>query len=292
MKSQEMTGQLETRRARKHSRRRVFAVAANRPLGSRAKEITLIVMLSAGLSIASSDEALSNSSPSNLPAQHRIAASPKPAPRQAAAVRNTAAASSAFRKESKMNPRTFIDRWQSEIDGASKRVNIPSDWIRAVMMEESAGRTMMAENTPITSSMGAMGLMQVMPDTWREMQQIYKLGNDPYAPHDNILAGAALLRTLYWEYGYPGLFAAYNDGPGMIEAHRRLKQMLPPETAAYVLDIASILRTGARNAPWAPAKLNGSRASQQSQIASASDKIQMLPTQDYPNDDDDYYQEK
>jgi membrane-bound lytic murein transglycosylase B len=142
--------------------------------------------------------------------------------------------------------------------------------------------------------MGAMGLMQVMPDTWREMQQIYNLGSDPYAPHDNILAGAAVLRTLYWEYGYPGMFAAYNDGPGMIEAHRRLKQMLPSQTAAYVLDIASILRTGARNASRSAANLNGSRSSPQSQVASANNSTQPIPAQDssVEDDDDDYYQEK
>ena len=155
---------------------------------------------------------------------------------------------SMFAIETAMNATELIRRWKPLIDEASKRTKLPNDWIRAVLMEESGGRTMMAENTPIKSSMGATGLMQLMPATWRDMKIIYKLGPDPNDPRDNILAGAAYLQTLYWEYGYPGMFAAYNDGPGMIEAHRRLEETLPKETGKYVLDIASILRTGARGA--------------------------------------------
>jgi soluble lytic murein transglycosylase-like protein len=197
-----------------------------------------------------------------------------------------------FAQESAMGPRNLIDRWKAPINDASKRVGIPADWIRAIIMEESGGRTMMAENTPITSSMGAMGLMQVMPDTWREMQHIYNLGNDPYEPHDNIMAGAALLRTLYWEYGYPGMFAAYNDGPGMIEAHRRLKQLLPPETAAYVLDIASILRTGTRDAAREAASYAAMHRSNSTEPADVGNSIQPGLPQAYPeDDDDDYYNE-
>ena len=38
-----------------------------------------------------------------------------------------------------------------------------------------------------------MGLMQIMPATWAELRERYDLGNDPYDPHDNILAGTAYL---------------------------------------------------------------------------------------------------
>jgi soluble lytic murein transglycosylase-like protein len=172
----------------------------------------------------------------------------RPAPAKPAAKRAAAKApQSMFAKEAGMSPKQLITRWDAFVKDAAKRTNIPADWIRAVMMQESGGRTMLTENTPIVSSMGAMGLMQLMPQTWAEIQHIYKLGNDPHDPHDNIMAGAAYLHVLYWEYGYPGLFAAYNDGPGMIEAHRKLKEMLPVETGQYVLDIAAILRTGSRS---------------------------------------------
>ncbi len=89
-------------------------------------------------------------------------------------------------------------------------------------------------------------LMQVMPASWQTMQGTYALGNDPYDPRSNILAGTAVLHALYVQYGYPGLFAAYNDGPGMVDARRQAGQRLPDETIAYVLEFAHILRTGHR----------------------------------------------
>ena len=147
-----------------------------------------------------------------------------------------------------MRNAALMDRWNPLIKTASRRFGVPEIWIRAVMMIESGGRTMLGEHAPITSSAGAMGLMQVMPKTWSEMRRQYGLGNDPYNPHDNIFAGTAYLELLYRQYGYPGLFAAYNDGPDMLEAHRRLRQFLPAETTAYVLGVASILSTGVRQA--------------------------------------------
>ena len=180
-------------------------------------------------------------------ALQRIVLRAKPAaPRVAAAAPVRVATPSAFAEESAMSYGALMDRWQPEIRAASRRFAVPELWIHAVMMIESGGRTMMAPNTPIQSSAGAMGLMQIMPQTWQRMRRQYRLGNDPNAPRDNIMAGTAYLRELYDIYGYPGLFAAYNDGAGMLEAHRRMRQMMPAETTAYVWNIASILSTGAR----------------------------------------------
>jgi hypothetical protein len=66
------------------------------------------------------------------------------------------------------------------------------------------------------------------------MRQQYRLGANPYDPHDNIIAGAAYLRFLRGKYPYPTLFAAYNDGPGNLEARLRGGGLLPPETQNYV----------------------------------------------------------
>lgn len=194
-------------------------------------------------------------------------------------------AQSPFAKEAAMSPQQLIERWKPFIDQASKRVGLPAIWIEAIMIEESGGRTMLAENTPITSSVGAMGLMQLMPETWREMRQIYNLGNDPYDPHDNIMAGAAYLRALYWEYGYPGLFAAYNDGPQMIEAHRKLNQMLPAETSKYIVDIAAILQTAAQRGGTGKAHTTPQMAT----TVAPPDAPPALATAQYPQDNDDDY---
>jgi soluble lytic murein transglycosylase-like protein len=59
------------------------------------------------------------------------------------------------------------------------------------MAVESAGQTML-DCRPITSPAGAMGLMQVIPDTYAEMRLRHGLGGDPYDPRDNILRALAI----------------------------------------------------------------------------------------------------
>lgn len=79
-----------------------------------------------------------------------------------------------------------------------------------------------------------MGLMQVMPETYAELSAQEGLGNDPYAPRDNVLAGAAYLREMYERFGYPGLFAAYNAGPDQFSAYLHDGAPLPDKTWHYL----------------------------------------------------------
>lgn len=113
------------------------------------------------------------------------------------------------------------------IEEAARRFGIPAVWIRAVMRAESAG------DVRAISSAGAMGLMQIMPDTWAELRVRHRLGRDPFDPRDNILAGAAYLREMYDRYGSQGFLAAYNAGPGRYEEYLAGRP-LPAETRAYV----------------------------------------------------------
>jgi hypothetical protein len=156
-------------------------------------------------------------------------------------LRDTPAAPSAFEQELAMAPRELLKRWDPLIAEAARKVHIPEKYIRAVMRMESGGRTMLAENQPITSSTGAMGLMQLMPETYSEMRAQFGLGENAYDPHDNILAGAAYLRFLYKKYGYPAMFAAYNDGPGNFEDHLYRGRTLPDETNNYITGVSGIL---------------------------------------------------
>ena len=126
-----------------------------------------------------------------------------------------------------------VDKWMPFITKASKRFGVPAVWIRAVMRIESDGRTTQ-NGIPITSPAGAMGLMQVMPDTYADMQTRYGLGDDPYDPQDNIAAGAAFLHEMYLRYGYPDLFAAYNAGPARFDRYLYDGTSLPAETMAYL----------------------------------------------------------
>jgi len=130
-----------------------------------------------------------------------------------------------------------LDRWRSAIAEASLRFGIPIAWIERVMRAESGGMTT-RDGRPITSPAGAMGLMQLMPRTWADMRARLGLGANPYDPHDNILAGTLYLRLMYDRFGYPGVFAAYNAGPGRYADYLAGRARLPRETRIYVAAVA------------------------------------------------------
>ena len=141
---------------------------------------------------------------------------------------------SAYDEESTMSSAQLLNRWDAVIDEASQRFHVPKQWIRAVMAHESGGRTMLGEDKPIVSRAGAIGLMQVLPQTYDEMAQQHRLGGNAFDAHDNIMAGTAYLHWLHKRYGYPAMFAAYNAGPGRLEQHLVNGVKLPAETRAYV----------------------------------------------------------
>jgi cell division protein FtsN len=124
------------------------------------------------------------------------------------------------------------DPWGPYIVEASQRYDIPERWVRQVIHVESSGKVL------DTSPVGAMGLMQVMPVTYDELRARYDLGEDPYDPHDNVMAGTAYLRELYDLYGFPGFLAAYNAGPRRLDDYLTRNRPLPDETRNYVRKIA------------------------------------------------------
>lgn len=129
------------------------------------------------------------------------------------------------------------DTYADHIAEASQRFRVPVTWIRAVMRAESAG------DPRAISRKGAMGLMQIMPETWAGLRLRHRLGADPYDPHDNIIAGAGYIRELFDRYGSPGWIAAYNAGPGRYEDSLK-GRVLPAETRGYVAMVAPSLDGG------------------------------------------------
>ncbi|MFN8683134.1 lytic transglycosylase domain-containing protein [Paracoccus sp. P2] len=128
------------------------------------------------------------------------------------------------------------DPFASHVAEASLRFGIPPGWIRAVRHVESGG------NPHAVSPKGAMGLMQIMPETWAALRARHALGHDPFDPRDNILAGAAYLREMHDRYGsVAGMLAAYNAGPGRYDEHLVSGRTLPAETRAYVAALAPLL---------------------------------------------------
>ncbi|WP_245436338.1 lytic transglycosylase domain-containing protein [Mesorhizobium tamadayense] len=137
-------------------------------------------------------------------------------------------------------------RYDTHIAEAAKRFRLPPTWIRAVLGAESAG------DERATSRKGAMGLMQIVPDTWSDLRRRYLLGGDPYDPHDNIIAGSAYIRELIDRYGSPGWIAAYNAGPRRYEASLQGRR-LPRETLAYVAIVASAIVSAGTSKANSPA---------------------------------------
>ena len=138
------------------------------------------------------------------------------------------------------------DPWGPYIREAAARYRVPERWVRAVMRQESGGEQQ------ATSSAGAMGLMQVMPGTYEQLRVRYQLGDDPYDPHNNILAGSAYIREMYDRFGAPGFLAAYNAGPDRVDNYLAGRTSLPQETVNYLAAITPNLGTEVpRSGPFA-----------------------------------------
>jgi soluble lytic murein transglycosylase-like protein len=118
---------------------------------------------------------------------------------------------------------SFNASYDSLIRIVSGRHSVDADLIRAVIKTESDF------NAAARSNKGAMGLMQLMPDTAR----LHNVA-DAYDPGENVEGGVRHLRMLLDRYqGNLELsLAAYNAGSGAVEKH----QGIPPfaETQEYV----------------------------------------------------------
>ena len=120
--------------------------------------------------------------------------------------------------------------YASIINRASGTYGVDSSLIRSVIRAESGF------DPDATSPKGAMGLMQLMPDTARGLGV-----SNAYDPEQNIMAGTRYLKYLLDRYNgnVPLALAAYNWGMGNVE---RATGRYPEETRDYVSRIMKSYR--------------------------------------------------
>lgn len=118
------------------------------------------------------------------------------------------------------------------IDHVAKKVSLAPELIHSVVAAESA------YNPAAVSPVGAQGLMQLMPETAKELGV-----QDSFNPGENLLGGSQYLKQLLEKYDgdLDSALAAYNWGQGNVDRHGLAK--MPEETRHYLTKVKNLLGT-------------------------------------------------
>ncbi len=123
---------------------------------------------------------------------------------------------------------------------SARRNNLPEALVRSIMHAESGFQP------EAISPKGAIGLMQLMPETAQELHV------DPHDPKQNVEAGTAYLRALLIKYENQDhqvwkAVAAYNAGPAAVDRYNGIPPY--PETQDYVRRVVNEYQESLAQAP-------------------------------------------
>jgi transglycosylase-like protein with SLT domain len=177
-----------------------------------------------------------------------------------------------------------ISDYDDVFDAAAKEWNVDPDLLRAVARQESNG------DPNARSKAGAIGLMQIMPETAKGLGVA-----NPRDAVQSIYGGAKYLSQLLDKYKNPETaLAAYNAGPGRVDDAMAGRGALPAETRAYVPAIAghykALTDAAAKLAPApapAPATAATPAPAKSGGMADMSDADFLKTTAVSPSADDD-----
>jgi soluble lytic murein transglycosylase-like protein len=186
--------------------------------GHRMEGDSLVLVLRAGGEIVCDTSTIARFSPDEVPY-------PEPA---------EDAAASAVAKSDEVTPQADSTPFADIIDRVSKQNDVDAKLVRALIKVES-GYQQRAR-----SPKGAMGLMQLMPETARH----YAV-RDPYDPGSNIEAGIKHLKGLLQRFPTVALaLAAYNAGEAAVQRFHGIPPY--PETRDYVTRILQLAQLTGR----------------------------------------------
>ena len=131
------------------------------------------------------------------------------------------------------NPEDIIESlkpWEQYIEKYSMEFGVDPDLVRAIIYAESRG------DPYVISRVGALGLMQIMPNT-AEIMEI----NNPLDPGENIKAGVKYISMLFKNGGRNDetrMLWAYNAGPSVMIGKDIVN--IPRETKKFITEVLNI----------------------------------------------------
>lgn len=160
----------------------------------------------------------------------------------------------------------------SLVRSEARAQGVPEEVAVAIAKIESNFRQYRDDGRLLTSSAGAQGVMQLMPDTAKW------LGVDASDTRENVRGGIKYLAMLGRQFGgdWSAVAGAYNAGPGRMTANLNQGQALPAETVTYIQKFGTSVNAANAAVVSLRAPVVGVTAAQEAQLQAQLDAVPAL----------------